>query len=207
MQSLKKNWGATAMQSGAAMLVLGTVLLMLGANMSAHGANAWSLAAASTLLCAGMLLPLVLMGAAGCMPVARLSVVGALIAAGVFVLAYQSYPATVWITLPSGGLGVSNPGVVWITLPAAGMGILWSLWLLRLALQVQSQSAKARMLALAAALTATLGILLVVQSDLSRITAITAAACFAFWIGVQILMSIPLLYRELCARPVAMAGR
>jgi hypothetical protein len=205
MQGLQNNWGGAAMRSGVGMLGLGTVLLALGAIQSAHGANAWMMATASVLVSVGMLLPLGWMGVTSRMPATRMSLAGILLAAGVFFLAYRSFPATVWIMLPSGGLGVSNPGTVWITLPAAGMGILWSLWLLRLALSVQHEKGKARLLVLASGWTATLGILLAVQSDLSRFTAITAAACFALWIGVQILMSIPLLYREMCAAPTAAA--
>ena len=197
MQSLKDNWGGTAMWSGLLLLLLGFVLFCLGANMSAHGTNAWGMAVASVLLCAGMVWPLVQMGL-GKMPMARLGAVGALLAAGVFFLAYKTAPVTTWITLPSGGLGVANPGAMWITMPAAGMGILWSLWLLRLAMPAQRQNGKARLLAIAAGWTATLGVALALQTDLSRITALTAAACTALWIGAQVLMSIPLLYRELC---------
>ncbi len=197
MQSLKKNWGATALQSGIALLVLGMVLLVLGANMSAHGTNPWILAVASVLLCVGMAWPLLQLSR-GRWPIAPWSVLGLLLAAGVFFLAYKAAPVTTWITMPTGGLGVANPVVLWITMPAGGMGILWSLWLLRLAMPEQRQRGKARLLAIAAGVTATLGVVLAMQTDLSRITALTAAACFAFWIGAQVLMSIPLLYRELC---------
>ncbi len=83
-----------------------------------------------------------------------------------------------------------------LTLLAAGMGIFWSLWLIRLAFYVQSCPGKSGALCCLSGVITFIGILLAVQSNLSMLTAVTAVACYMIWIGIQILLVVPLLYRE-----------
>ena len=79
----------------------------------------------------------------------------------------------------------------------AGMhGLFWGLWYLRLAFRFQSHSVKAVLLCILGATTSCLGVVLATQSDLSKLGAVTAVACYVTFIGIQILLTAAFLYRE-----------
>lgn len=75
-------------------------------------------------------------------------------------------------------------------------GLFWGLWYLRLSLHFQAYARKAVVLSVLAATTSSLGIILATQSQLSRLTAVTAVACYMTFIGIQLLFTTVYLYRE-----------
>jgi hypothetical protein len=75
-------------------------------------------------------------------------------------------------------------------------GLFWGLWYMRLAFHFQAYPRKAVVLCVLAGTTASLGIILATQSQLSKLSAVTAVACYAMFIGVQILLTTAYLYRE-----------
>lgn len=77
-------------------------------------------------------------------------------------------------------------------------GLILGLWYLRLAFHFQVYPRKAASLCVLAATTSFLGIVLATQPQLSKLGAVTAFACYAMFIGAQILLTTGYLYRE-CA--------
>jgi hypothetical protein len=71
------------------------------------------------------------------------------------------------------------------------------MWYVRLAFHLIAFPAKAAFLSLLAATTSLLGIVLAIQPQSSRLSAVATAAYFSMFVGLQILMSTIYLYREL----------
>lgn len=83
--------------------------------------------------------------------------------------------------------------------------ILWGLWLLKLAIQVQRLPIRAAGVSLLAAGSAAAGIAIAVESDLTRTTALNLLACYSMYIGL-VLVSVELcLYRALPSKDISVA--
>lgn len=78
-------------------------------------------------------------------------------------------------------------------------GLVWGLWYLRLAFHFKVYKRKAALLCVLGATTSFLGIVFATQPQLSRLGAVTAFACYAMFIGVQVLLTTGYLYRECAA--------
>ncbi len=83
-----------------------------------------------------------------------------------------------------------------LVLLAGFHGLFWGLWYMRLAFHFQAYSRKAVVLCVLAGTTTTLGIILATQFHLSEISAVTAVACYAMFIGIQILLTTLYVYRD-----------
>ncbi len=75
-------------------------------------------------------------------------------------------------------------------------GLFWGLWYVRLADHFQAYARKAVVLSVLAATTASIGIILATQSQPSKLSAVTAVACYMMFIGIEILLTTLYLYRE-----------
>lgn len=87
-----------------------------------------------------------------------------------------------------------------LVLIAGLYGLVWSLWYVGLAFHLQADPRKAALLSVLAGTTAAVGIILSTQSDLSDISAVTAVACYITWIGLQTLVTVPYVFRNLKGR-------
>jgi FtsH-binding integral membrane protein len=109
--------------------------------------------------------------------------------------------------LLTGALSISCWLIVWMIQSApsdlrllailAGLhGLFWGLWYVRLAFHFPASPRKmVPLCVLAAALTA-LGVIIATQSELSRLNATTAVACYSAFIGLQILLTTLYLNRD-----------
>jgi hypothetical protein len=79
-------------------------------------------------------------------------------------------------------------GLPAIVLVAGLHGSFWASWYIRLAFIFQDDTRKAALFSVLAASTATHGIVLGTQSELSKLSAVTAVAWFSLFIGIQILL-------------------
>lgn len=86
-----------------------------------------------------------------------------------------------------------------LVLLAGSHGILWGIWLVKLAIESNKLKIRAAVVGLLAAGTSASGIAIAVQSDLTRITAVTLVACYTMYIGVVIVSIELYLYRALIA--------
>ena len=111
------------------------------------------------------------------------------------------------IYLLGGGGTLAGWLIVWLLRSAPGdipllavmavfYGLFWGLWLIRLAFHFHAYRGKAATLSVLAALTSTLGIILATQPGMSEITAVTAVACYMTYIGILILLTTLLVYRD-----------
>jgi len=86
----------------------------------------------------------------------------------------------------------SGPSDVLFLVQLAGLhGVLWSMWYMKLAFTFQENSKKAPFLCVLAATTSFPGIILAIQSTISKFI-----AWYALFIGMQILLTYTYLYRE-----------
>jgi hypothetical protein len=85
-------------------------------------------------------------------------------------------------------------------------GLFWGLWYVRLAFHFQAYRRKSVVLFVLAGTTSSLGIILATQSPLSKISAVTAVACYAMFLGVQILLTSVFLYRDCDTSGELLAG-
>jgi hypothetical protein len=107
----------------------------------------------------------------------------------------------------AGALSVSCWLIVWLVQSApsdlrllamlAGLhGLVWGLWYVRLAFHFPASPRKmVPLCVLAAALTA-IGVVIATQSELTRLNATTAVACYSAFIGSQILLTTLYLNRD-----------
>ncbi len=94
----------------------------------------------------------------------------------------------------------SSPLDLRLLILLAGLhGTLWGIWLLKLAIQLNKLTIRAAVVGLLAAGTSASGIAIAVESDLTRITALTLVACYTMYIGVVIVSLELFLYRALTA--------
>ncbi len=111
------------------------------------------------------------------------------------------------IYLLGGGGTLAGWLIVWLLRSAPGdipllavmavfYGLFWGLWLIRLAFHFHAYRGKAATLSVLAAITSTLGIILATQPGMSKITAVTAVACYMTYIGILILLTTLLVYRD-----------
>jgi hypothetical protein len=81
-------------------------------------------------------------------------------------------------------------------------GLFWGLWCVGLALDFRSSKARAFVLCAFGGITCSLGIILATRSSVSRLGAVTAAACYMLFLGTQTLFTAMLLHREFEKRKV-----
>ncbi len=92
----------------------------------------------------------------------------------------------------------STPLDIHLLVLLAGLhGIFWGMWYLGLAFRLQGQTRKVGLLCLLAGTTSAVGLVLATQSQLTDTIAVVAVACYTTWIGVQILLTAPYLFRDL----------
>ncbi len=173
---------------GIFMLSLGMVLCTLGSWISSLKGNALGYALAVVVTAVGLLIPGILLSAEGLQK--RLG-----IRPGKF------YFLMAFVSLACGGLfwlasSSYDLDTRLFTVLAGGLGVFWGLWFVRLAFHVQHHPGKAGVLCLLAGGITFLGVLIAIQPDLSSLTAVTAVACYMLWIGTQILLVVPLLFRD-----------
>ncbi|KAA6456270.1 hypothetical protein DYQ86_26095 [Acidobacteria bacterium AB60] len=84
-------------------------------------------------------------------------------------------------------------------------GLFWGLWCVGLALQFRALKARAAMLCLFGGSMCSAGILLATRTGISRLAAVTAAACFMLLLGTQILFTAIVLHREFAKKKVLAA--
>ena len=102
----------------------------------------------------------------------------------------------------------SAPSDLLILVLLAGFhGVFWSMWYMRLAFTFQQNGIKASLLCVLAATTSFPGVILATQSEISKLTAVTELAWYAFFIGTQNLMAYMYLYRESGAEAESQAAR
>ncbi len=189
MMKQKCSMGSrSVMGHGIFMLSLGMVLCSLGSWMSSLKGNALGYALAVVVTATGLLIPGVLLSAEGLQK--RLG-----IRPGKF------YFLTALVSLACGGILWVVPSSYdldtrVLTLLAGGVGVFWGLWFVRLAFHVQRHPGKAGVLCILGGGITFLGILIALQPDLSSLTAVTTVACYLLWIGAQILLVVPLLFRD-----------
>ena len=75
-------------------------------------------------------------------------------------------------------------------------GLFWGLWCVGLALDFRSLKARALVLCAFGGTTCSLGIILATRSGISRLGAVTAAACYMLFLGTQTLLTAVLLHRQ-----------
>ena len=75
-------------------------------------------------------------------------------------------------------------------------GVFWSIWYMKLACTFQENAKKASLLCVLAATTSFPGIILAIQSNISKLSAVTEVAWYALFVGVQILLTSMYLHRE-----------
>jgi hypothetical protein len=171
---------------GILMLCLGMALFSLGSVMTnpaldESGYTISLLMVASSLLVAGASWGLLPNRARPHRPIAIYLMVGALSVACWFIFwMIQAAPADIRFLDYLAGL----------------QGLFWGMWYIRLAFHLQDNPRKAALLSVLAATTTFLGIVLATQSQLSKLGAVTEVACYAIFIGVQILLTAAYLYRE-----------
>jgi hypothetical protein len=176
------------MGHGVLMLCLGVALSSLGSLMTNPMVDelGYTVAAVLTALClliAGLIVYLGVLAnkASHRRPVAIYLLVGALSTACWLIF---------WLIL-------SVPLDIRLLVLLAGLhGLFWGLWYMRLAFHFQAYPRKAVVLCVLAGTTSSLGIILATQSQLSKLSAVTAVACYTMFIGVQILLTTAYLYRE-----------
>lgn len=168
------------------MLCLGIALSLLGSLMAdpLHDALGYTMAVVLTALCllmAGVYLGVLANRPHQCRPVAFYLLAGALsIACWLIFWLIQSAHLDIRLLILLAGLH----------------GLFWGLWYVRLAFHFQAYARKAVVLSVLAATTSSIGIILATQSQLSKLSAVTAVACYMTFIGIQILLTTLYLYRE-----------
>ena len=75
-------------------------------------------------------------------------------------------------------------------------GIFWGVWYARLAFHLKADTRKAAMLCILAGTTSAIGIVLAARPQLTTTVSVTAVACYAMFLGVQILLTAPYLFRS-----------
>ena len=174
------------MGHGVLMLCLGIALCFLGSLMAdpSFDALGYTIAVVLTALClliSGVYLGVLENRAGHRRPVGIYLLAGALsIACWLIFWLIQSVPTDLRLLVLLAGLH----------------GLFWGLWYVRLALHFQAYARKAVLLSVLAATTSSLGIILATQSQLSKLSAVTAVACYTMFIGIQILLTTMYLYRE-----------
>lgn len=84
-----------------------------------------------------------------------------------------------------------------LLLSLAGLhGLFWGLWCVGLAVEFRSHKARAAVLCLFGGITCSLGIILATRSEINKLDAVTAAACFMLFLGTQTLFTAVLLHRQ-----------
>jgi hypothetical protein len=84
-----------------------------------------------------------------------------------------------------------------LLLSLAGLhGLFWGLWCVGLALNFRSLKVRAFILCTSGGVTCSLGIILATRSGISRLSAVTAAACYLLFLGTQTIFTAVLLHRE-----------
>ena len=83
-----------------------------------------------------------------------------------------------------------------LVLLAGLYGLFWSLLYIGLTFHLHASPRKTGVLCVLAGITSVIGIILSTQSNLSDISAVTAAACYLTWIGIQALLTAPYLFRN-----------
>lgn len=73
-------------------------------------------------------------------------------------------------------------------------GLFWSLLYIGLTLSASASPGKIALLCFLAAITFAIGVILSIQADIDRISAVTAVACYLTWIGIQTLFTAPGLF-------------
>ena len=102
----------------------------------------------------------------------------------------------------------SGPTDLLILVLLAGLhGVFWSIWYMRLAFTFHEKARKAQLLSVLAAATSIPGIVLALQSQISKLIAVTEVAWYALFIGMQNLMTFMYLCREGRAEADSEAGR
>ena len=83
-----------------------------------------------------------------------------------------------------------------LLLSLAGLhGLFWGLWCVALALNLRASAARAVVLCVFGGTTCSLGIILATRSGISRLSAVTAAACYLLFLGTQTLFAAAVVHR------------
>lgn len=91
-----------------------------------------------------------------------------------------------------------------LLLSLAGLhGLFWGLWCVGLALNFRSLKARAFILCSIGGITCSLGIILATRSGISRLSAVTAAACYMLFVGAQAIFAAVLLHRDFERRKIS----
>ena len=178
------------MWNGVLILCLGIALCCLGSFMTDPRVEAFGYTVAGLLTAACLMAPVLL--------------------ACVAALVNKAWRRTAfYIYFVAGVLSVACWLIFWLNRLApldmlvliAGLyGLVWSLWYVGLAFHLKADPRKAALLCVLAGTTSAVGIILSTQSDLSGISAVTAVACYITWIGLQTLVTVPYLFRNLQVR-------
>jgi hypothetical protein len=83
-----------------------------------------------------------------------------------------------------------------LTLLVGMHGVVWSLWYVRLAFRLKALPRKAALLCILAATTSFLGIAIATEPELTQLSAVSIAAYYAMYIGIQIFLTTIYFYRE-----------
>ena len=179
---------------GVLMLCLGMALSTLGSVMAnpTHADVAYALASVLTSLC--LLIAIVYLGVET-RARSRHSMAIYLLAAGTSIACWFSF----WL------IQSASAEIRLLAMLAGLHGLFWGVWYVRLAFRFQSYTAKAVVLSALAATTSFMGIILSTWSELSRVSSVTAVACYVTFLGIQILLTAAFLHRE-CAAETEYAG-
>lgn len=188
MKQIKTAGSCYVMGQGIFILCLGMALCFLGSWMTSIKENALGYPLAAIVVAIGLLVPGILLSVEGMQK--RLGIC----------------PKKLYLLM--GLVSIVDCGLLWIVpfsyylnanilpLLAGGLGVFWGMWFVRIAFHLHGCPGKAGAVCISAGITTFLGILIALQSDLSSRTAVTAVACYMLWIGIQILLVVPLLYRD-----------
>ncbi len=170
------------------MLCLGIALFLLGSLMTTPGFETPGYITAVFLMAACLLVPVMIAGV-------RIlenafwrnrRFFGYLLAGMLLMACWMVY----WLRQPN-PLDIDMVGIL------VGLhGIFWGAWYARLAFHLKANTRKAAMLCVLAGTTTAIGIVLAGRAQLTDTVAVTAAACYAMFLGVQILLTAPYLFRS-----------
>ena len=94
----------------------------------------------------------------------------------------------------------STPTDIPLVLFLAGVqGVLWSLGYVKTAFGLRTHPRKASFLCVTAATTSFVGIVVATQPALSRLNAVTAAASYTLFVGLEIVLTARYLYRQIAS--------
>jgi hypothetical protein len=92
----------------------------------------------------------------------------------------------------------SSPADIHLVVTLAGLqGILWSLGYMKIAFSLRAYPRRATYLCVTAAATSFAGIVVATQPALTVLNAVTAAASFNLFVGVQVVLTAAYLYRQI----------